>query len=240
MIKSNINDLDKFSLCEDDILFEDNHLIIINKKPSQIVQGDKTGDKALTEIVKEYLVKKYDKKGDAFIGLVHRLDRPVSGAIIFAKTSKALSRMNTMLKNQELKKSYLAIVTQKPRKHEEVLIDFLVKNEKQNKSYVVPENTANAKKASLEYRLIGESERFFLLLVELHTGRHHQIRTQLANIGCIIKGDLKYGDKRSNPDMSICLHAYSLEFIHPVSKELIAIKAPPPASKPWIFFQDFC
>ena len=204
------------------ILYEDNHLIIINKMAGEIVQGDKTGDKPLIDDVKSYLKTRYHKEGNVFCGLVHRIDRPVSGAVVFAKTSKALSRMTVKVKDRDFRKTYLA----------------LVKNEKQNKSYVVPEGTKEAKLARLSYRVVGKSETFYLLEVELFTGRHHQIRCQLAHIGCPIRGDLKYGYPRSNPDASISLHAWRIAFEHPVLKTQIEIKAPLPEVAPWTAFQQ--
>lgn len=220
-----------------EILFEDNHLLIVNKRAGDIVQGDKTGDQALVEILKSYLKDKYNKPGNVFLGLVHRIDRPVSGAVIFARTSKALTRMTNMVKNRELKKTYWAITEQKPAATEGRLEDFLVKNEKQNKSFIVAPGTNGAKPAVLEYRLLSASKTMFLLEIDLHTGRHHQIRAQLAGMGCTIRGDLKYGAKRSNPDGSICLHARELQFKHPVSGETINIKAPLPALKEWHIFE---
>ncbi|MDD4848101.1 MAG: RNA pseudouridine synthase [Bacteroidales bacterium] len=220
------------------ILYEDNHLIIINKLPSEIVQGDKTGDEPLSETVKRYLKETYNKPGDVFLGVVHRLDRPVSGAVIFAKTSKALARMNESIRNQEFKKIYWAIVAQRPPKDEDTLINFLWKNEQQNKSLVVTPNRNGAKEAKLDYRLLGCSDRYFLLEVQLHTGRHHQIRAQLAHIGCPIKGDLKYGFSTTNADASISLHARSIEFLHPIKKEMIRVEAPVPDEKLWQFFEQ--
>ncbi len=219
------------------ILFEDNHIIIVNKRPSDIVQGDKTGDKPLGEMIKEYLKVKYNKPGEAFIGVVHRLDRPVSGIVVFAKTSKALTRLSTMFKEKDINKTYWAIVKNKPDKDSDYLIDYLKKNEAQNKSYVVNENTAKADKAELEYKVIGKSDNYYLLEVKLYTGRHHQIRVQLANIGSPIKGDLKYGFPRPNTDGSICLHSRKIDFVHPVSKEKIEITADPPEDKIWKQFK---
>lgn len=215
------------------ILFEDNHLIILNKRPSEIVQGDKTGDKPLSEIVKEYLKEKYFKPGQVYLGVVHRVDRPVSGCLIFAKTDKALSRMNKLIQERKIKKSYWAVVKNKPPKESDKLVNYLRKNEKQNKSYPVAPNTDGALKAELDYQVIGKTDNYYLLEVELHTGRHHQIRAQLAAIGCPIKGDLKYGYPRSNPDASIHLHARSIEFIHPVKNEKISVIADPPKENLW-------
>ena len=211
------------------VLYEDNHLIIINKRPSEIVQGDKTGDAPLGELVKSYLKEKYNKPGNVFLGVTHRIDRPVSGAVIFARTSKALSRMNALLKEQGITKKYWAVVQQQPPADEDALTHFLKKNEKQNKSYVVKSTTAGAKKAELRYRIIGRSDRYFLLEVELLTGRHHQVRAQLSAIGCPIKGDLKYHFDRSNKDGSIHLHARSLSLIHPVTRKTLSVIAPTPS-----------
>ncbi len=185
------------------VIYEDNHIIIVNKTASEIVQGDKTGDKPLSEIVKEYIKEKYNKPGNVFIGVPHRLDRPVSGIVVLAKTSKALARLNEMFRDGEVKKTYWAIVKNRPKKEEDLLENYLVRNEKQNKSYAYDKEVANSKKAMLHYKLIGHSQNYFLLEVDLMTGRHHQIRCQLANMGCPIKGDLKYGAQRSNPDGSI-------------------------------------
>ena len=221
------------------VLYEDNHLIIINKSASEIVQGDKTGDTPLSETVKQYLKEKYNKPGNVFIGVTHRLDRPVSGLVIFAKTSKALPRLNEMFKSSEVKKTYWAIVKNAPTEPEGELVHYLVRNEKQNKSYAYDKEVPNSKRAVLNYRLIGRSENYFLLEIDLKTGRHHQIRCQLAKIGCTIKGDLKYGAPRSNPDASICLHARHVDFIHPVSKELISVDAPVPEGNLWNGFKLF-
>lgn len=214
------------------VIYEDNHIIIVNKTASEIVQGDKTGDKPLSEIVKEYIKEKYNKPGNVFIGVPHRLDRPVSGIVVLAKTSKALARLNEMFRDGEVKKTYWAIVKNCP-KEEALLENYLVRNEKQNKSYAYDKEVANSKKAMLHYKLIGHSQNYFLLEVDLMTGRHHQIRCQLANMGCPIKGDLKYGAQRSNPDGSICLHARRVRFTHPVSKIEIDIVAPSPEGNLW-------
>ncbi len=221
----------------DRILYEDNHLIVVNKLPSEIVQGDKTGDVCLLDEVKDYIKVKYNKPGNVFAGLVHRIDRPVSGAVLFAKTSKALSRMTVMVKERDFHKTYLAVVKNCPPKESDLLEDYLVKNEKQNKSYVTKAETPNAKLARLSYRIIGHSDHLYLLEIELFTGRHHQIRAQLANIGCPIRGDLKYGYPRTNSDASINLHAYKMSFVHPVSKEMLEITAPLPSNAPWNLFQ---
>ena len=221
-----------------EVLYEDNHVIVVNKKPSDIVQGDKTGDITLPDLIKEYLKEKYDKPGNVFCGVVHRLDRPTSGVVVFAKTSKALSRLNEQFREKETNKIYWAVVVNKPQKNTSRLENFLRKNEKQNKSYVVKDNTKDAKKAILNYKLLCSSDKYHLLEVTLETGRHHQIRTQLANIGCIIKGDLKYGAKRSNPDNSIHLHARQLTFTHPTTKELITVVAPVTSDSLWQWFQE--
>lgn len=219
------------------VVYEDNHLIIVNKTASEIVQGDKTGDTPLSETVKQYIKEKYAKPGNVFLGVVHRLDRPVSGLVVFAKTSKALARLNEMFRNSEVKKTYWAIVKQRPPQDEGELVNYLVRNEKQNKSYAYDKEVMNSKKAVLHYRLIGHSQNYFLLEVDLKTGRHHQIRCQLAKMGCPIKGDLKYGFARSNPDGSICLHAHRVKFVHPVSKELIDVTAPLPPGNLWNGFE---
>ena len=215
------------------VVYEDNHIIVVNKTSSEIVQGDKTGDIPLSETVKQYLKEKYQKPGNVFVGVTHRLDRPVSGLVVFAKTSKSLSRLNEMFKNSEVKKTYWAIVKECPRELEGELVHYLVRNEKQNKSYAYDKEVPDSKKAILHYRLIARSQNYNLLEVDLKTGRHHQIRCQLAKMGCPIKGDLKYGFARSNPDGSICLHARRISFIHPVSKEQIDLEAPVPPGNLW-------
>ena len=221
------------------VVYEDNHIIVVNKTASEIVQADKTGDTPLLETVKQYLKEKYQKPGNVFLGVTHRLDRPVSGLVIFAKTSKALTRLNEMFRAGEVKKTYWAVVKNAPKESEGELVHFLVRNEKQNKSYAYDKEVPNSKKAVLDYRLIGRSENYYLLEVDLKTGRHHQIRCQLAKMGCPIKGDLKYGSPRSNPDGSICLHARRVRFVHPVSKELIELKAPLPEGNLWKGFELF-
>ncbi len=208
-----------------DILYEDNHLIIINKQVSQIVQGDKTGDTSMDMMVKAFIKERDNKPGNVYLGLPHRLDRPVSGVVIFTKTSKALSRMAALFKNREIEKIYHAIVKDKPKPEKAEIIHYLKKNEKQNKSYVTEENTTGAKKAVLDYSLIGVSDKYFLLEIQIHTGRHHQIRAQLSAIGCPVKGDRKYGFRRSNPNGGISLHARSISFVHPVKKERISVTA---------------
>ena len=221
------------------VVYEDNHIIVVNKTASEIVQADKTGDTPLSETVKQYLKEKYQKPGNVFLGVTPRLDRPVSGLVIFAKTRKALTRLHEMFRAGEVKKTYWAVVKNAPKESEGELVHFLVRNEKQNKSYAYDKEVPNSKKAVLDYRLIGRSENYYLLEVDLKTGRHHQIRCQLAKMGCPIKGDLKYGSPRSNPDGSICLHARRVRFVHPVSKELIELKAPLPEGNLWKGFELF-
>ena len=219
------------------VVYEDKHIVVVNKTSSEIVQGDKTGDTPLSEMVKQYLKEKYNKPGNVFIGVTHRLDRPVSGLVVFAKTSKALPRLNEMFRNGEVKKTYWAIVKECPKETEGELVHYLVRNEKQNKSYAYDKEVKNSKKAVLHYKLIGHSQNYYLLEVDLKTGRHHQIRCQLAKMGCPIKGDLKYGSPRSNPDGSICLHARTVQFVHPVSKEMIRLTAPVPEGNLWNGFE---
>ena len=219
------------------VVYEDNHIVVVNKTSSEIVQGDKTGDTPLSEMVKQYLKEKYNKPGNVFIGVTHRLDRPVSGLVVFAKTSKAVPRLNEMFRNGEVKKTYWAIVKECPKETEGELVHYLVRNEKQNKSYAYDKEVKNSKKAVLHYKLIGHSQNYYLLEVDLKTGRHHQIRCQLAKMGCPIKGDLKYGSPRSNPDGSICLHARTVQFVHPVSKEMIRLTAPVPEGNLWNGFE---
>lgn len=221
---------------ETQILYQDNHIIILNKLPSQIVQGDKTGDTPISEMLKEYIKVKLNKPGEVFLGVVHRLDRPVSGAVMFARTSKALSRLNEMLKSHEIKKIYWAVVKNPPKEKSGHLIHYIYRDEKQNKSFIVPENRKDAKKAELIYQVIKSSENYHLLEVELLTGRHHQIRAQLAHIGCPVKGDLKYAFPRSNPDASIHLHSRRIEFLHPVKKEILKKEADPPKDPLWDYF----
>ncbi|MBQ3997890.1 MAG: RNA pseudouridine synthase [Paludibacteraceae bacterium] len=223
------------------VLYEDNHIIAVNKTCNEIVQGDKTGDTPLSETVKAYIKVKYNKPGEVFLGVTHRLDRPTSGVVLFARTSKALTRLNEMFKSHEqIKKTYWAIVQGCPKVPEARLENWLVRNEAQNKSYIAKPNANNAKKAILNYRTIVRGENYTLLEINLETGRHHQIRCQLAAIGCPVKGDLKYGAKRSNPDGGICLHARKIEFIHPVSKEPICITAPIPEDSLWQQFAASC
>ncbi len=215
------------------ILHEDNHIIVVNKRVGDIVQGDKTGDKPLSEVVKEYIKEKYNKPGEVFLGVVHRLDRPTTGIVVFARTSKALTRLNELFSNRETQKTYWAVVKNKPPKTEDNLVHFLKRNEKNNTSKAHLKEVPESKKASLDYKIIKELNNYFALEINLHTGRHHQIRAQLSAIGCPIKGDLKYGFDRSNPDGGIHLHARKLVFIHPVSKEPITIIAPTPNEVIW-------
>ena len=219
------------------ILFEDNHLIALNKKSSEIVQGDRTGDSTMPDAIKAYLKNKYNKPGNVFCGVIHRLDRPTSGVILFARTSKGLERMNKQFRDQQTSKTYWAILENKPPNEEGTLINHVKKNEKQNKSYVTSKDTKGSKEAILNYRLISSSERYHLVEIKLETGRHHQIRTQFSKIGCCIKGDLKYGAKRSNRDGSICLHSRQLKFNHPTTKEEICIAAPIPQNTFWDLFK---
>ena len=219
------------------VLYEDNHIIVVYKESGEIVQGDKTGDKPLPETIKAWIKEKYAKPGNVFLGVVHRLDRPVSGLVVFAKTSKALSRLNDMFRKGEVKKTYWAMVQTPPAEPEGTLTNWLVRNEKQNKSYAYDHEVPNAKKAILKYKTVGQTEHYTLLEVNLLTGRHHQIRCQLSAIGCPIKGDLKYGARRSNPDGSISLLSRTVEFIHPVSKENISVVSPLPAEKVWDNFR---
>ncbi|GAA4757798.1 MULTISPECIES: RluA family pseudouridine synthase [Flavobacterium] len=215
------------------VLHEDNHIIVVNKRVGDIVQGDKTGDKPLSEVVKEYIKYKYNKPGDVFLGVVHRLDRPTTGIVVFARTSKALERLNKMFSERETQKTYWAVVKNKPPKQEDNLVHFLKRNQQSNTSKAHLKEVPDSKKASLDYKIIAELKSYFALEINLHTGRHHQIRSQLSAIGCPIKGDLKYGFDRSNPDGGIHLHARKLKFIHPVTKESIEIIAPTPDDVIW-------
>lgn len=215
------------------VLYEDNHLIIVYKEAGEIVQADKSGDIPLSEIVKQWLKAKYNKPGNVFLGVVHRLDRPVSGLVIFAKTSKALTRLNNMFRNGEIHKTYWAIVTRPPFEPEATLTDWLVRNERQNKSYAYNHQVPTSKKSILHYKVINQPDHYTLLEVNLMTGRHHQIRCQLSNMDCPIKGDLKYGAPRSNPDGGISLLSHRVEFVHPVSKETIRIESPLPKDNLW-------
>lgn len=216
------------------VIYEDNHLIAVNKNCHELVQGDKTGDTSLADLLKTWLKEKYAKPGNVFVGVTHRLDRPVTGVVVFAKTSKALARMNELFRTGEIKKTYWAIVRNRPPEVEQELTHWLIRNEKQNKSYVcTPSQKRDARKAVLHYRLLAQSENYYLLEIDLQTGRHHQIRCQLAAIGCPIRGDLKYGAGRSNPDGGISLHARRVSFVHPVSKRPINIVAPVPDEPLW-------
>ena len=216
-----------------EIIYEDNHLIAVNKNCHEIVQGDKTGDMPLSELLKAYLKEKYAKTGNIFVGVVHRLDRPVTGVVVFAKTSKALTRMNELFRSGTVRKTYWAVVKNCPPEQEATLTHWLVRNERQNKSYAYDNEKPNAKKALMHYRLISRSENYYLLEIDLESGRHHQIRCQLARIGCPVKGDLKYGAQHSNPDGGIGLHARCIEFIHPVSKVQIKLTAATPNENLW-------
>ncbi|WHF50580.1 RNA pseudouridine synthase [Chryseobacterium gotjawalense] len=224
---------------QEQIVFEDNHLLVINKKAGQLVQGDKTGDLSLLELIKDFIKKRDHKPGNVFLGLVHRIDRPTSGLVIYAKTSKALSRLTQMVKNREIKKTYWAVVSKAEIPQQQRLVHYLQKNEKNNKTTVFPKATEGAKQAILNYEIIKTLDNFLLLEVDLETGRHHQIRAQLSKIGVPIKGDLKYGSARSNPDGGIHLHARKLEFIHPVTLEKLSITAPVPQNDPvWKACED--
>ncbi len=221
------------------VLYEDNHIIAVNKTCNEIVQGDKTGDTPLSEIVKAYIKEKYNKPGEVFLGVTHRLDRPTSGVVLFARTSKALTRLNAMFQtHDQIKKTYWAIVQGVPKQSEARLENWLTRNEQLNKSFIAKPNAKEAKQAILTYKTLATGEHYTLLEINLETGRHHQIRCQLAAIGCPVKGDLKYGAKRSNPDGGICLHARQIEFIHPVSKQPICITAPIPEDSLWQQLSD--
>ncbi|MEO2071989.1 MAG: RNA pseudouridine synthase [Zunongwangia sp.] len=215
------------------VLHEDNHIIIVNKRVGDIVQGDKTGDKPLNEVVKAYLKEKHNKPGNVYLGVVHRLDRPTSGIVLFSKTSKALPRLNKLFQQKDAKKTYWAVVKNRPPKDQDILVHYLKRNPKQNKSFAHKNEVPDSKKAILEYRILKELDNYFLLEVDLKTGRHHQIRSQLSAIGCPIKGDLKYGFDRSNKDAGIHLHARKLEFIHPVKREPIIVIAEVPDESLW-------
>ncbi|MBL6663970.1 MAG: RluA family pseudouridine synthase [Flavobacteriales bacterium] len=216
-----------------EVLYEDNHIIAVNKKASDIVQGDKTGDRPLPEYVKDYIKKKYNKPGEVFLGVVHRLDRPVSGVVLFARTSKALSRLNEMFREKKVQKTYWAIVKNKPQNTKDTLVHYLLKNQSKNKSQAFNREANNALRSELSYELIHSLDNYHLLEVSPKTGRHHQIRVQLAKIGCPIKGDIKYGFDRTNKDKSIHLHARKIDFIHPVKNEPISITAPTPNEALW-------
>lgn len=215
------------------VLHEDNHIIIVNKRVGDIVQGDKTGDKPLSDVVKEYIKERYNKPGDVFLGVVHRLDRPTTGIVVFARTSKALTRLNEMFSKRETQKTYWAVVKNQPPKTEDILVHFLKRNPKNNTSKAHTKEVPDSKKASLDYKIIKKLDNYYALEINLHTGRHHQIRSQLSAVGCPIKGDLKYGFDRSNPDGGIHLHARKLVFIHPVTKENLEIIAPVPKDVIW-------
>lgn len=215
------------------VVYEDNHLIAINKRPSEIVQGDKTGDEPLSEKLKVYLKEKYKKPGNVFVGVVHRLDRPVSGVVLFAKTSKSLARMNELIRDRLVKKTYWALVKNKPEKEEDHLIHYMERNERMNKSFAYKEEKAGRQRAELKYKILASIENYHLLEVELITGRHHQIRSQLASIGSPIKGDVKYGFDRTNKDASIHLHARKMEFVHPVKLNPVVITAKAPHDPVW-------
>lgn len=223
------------SSIESRILYEDNHILVVNKMPSEIVQGDKTGDKPLSEILKSFIKSKYGKPGEVFLGVVHRIDRPVSGAVIFARTSKSLSRLNELLKAGKINKTYWAVVKNMPPKESDRLVNHLRRDEARNKSFVEPESS-RTQIAELIYKVIGKSKDYYLLEIDLITGRHHQIRAQLSHIGCPIRGDLKYGYARSNEDGSIHLHARTISFIHPVKQVPLQITAPPPDDTLWNHF----
>ncbi len=215
------------------VLYEDNHVIIVNKRPGDIVQGDKTGDAPLSEVVKEYIKVKYNKPGNVYLGVVHRLDRPTSGIVLFSRTSKALPRLNKLFKDKEAKKTYWAVVKNPPPHQQGSLKHYLKRNPKQNKSYAHLNEVPESKLSLLDYKILKKLDNYFLLEIDLQTGRHHQIRSQLSSIGSPIKGDLKYGFDRSNKDASIHLHARKLSFVHPVSNELIEVLAPPPGDPVW-------
>jgi 23S rRNA pseudouridine1911/1915/1917 synthase len=221
-----------------EILYEDNHIIAVGKAAGEIVQGDKTGDVPLSEMIKGWLKERYNKPGNVYLGVPHRLDRPTSGVVLFAKTDKALTRLNEMFRKSEVKKTYWAIVRKKDIPQEAVLTHYLVRNEKQNKSYAYDTERPGSKRAVLHYKVVAQSDRYMLLEVDLQTGRHHQIRCQLAKIGCPIKGDLKYGFDRSNPDGSISLHARRVTFVHPVSKQVVDVVAPVPHDVLWQAFAE--
>jgi len=220
------------------ILYEDNHIIIVNKRTSDLVQGDGTGDEPLDDIVRSYIKEKYNKPGDVFLGVVHRLDRPVSGCVVYARTSKALSRLSELFRTREVRKTYWAIVSERPPSEEGSLSNYLKKNETQNKSYVYATEVKGSKLAELSYRVLARSEKYYLIEVDLQTGRHHQIRAQLAAAGCPIRGDLKYGSKRSNEGGGISLHSRRVSFVHPVKNEKISVEAPLPDDRIWKLFAN--
>ncbi len=219
-----------------EILYQDNHLVVVNKLCSEIVLSDKTGDSSLEDELKNYLKKEFHKKGEVFLGVPHRLDRPVSGIVLFARTTKCLTRLNSMFQNKEIQKTYWAVVKNKPSQESATLVHYLVRNHSQNKSYAYEKNVNDSQRAEMFYKIISQSDSYFLLEIDLKTGRHHQIRCQLAKIGCPVKGDLKYGFPRSNENAGIHLHAQKVSFLHPIKKELLTIVAPPPQEKLWDFF----
>jgi 23S rRNA pseudouridine1911/1915/1917 synthase len=225
-------------MTELEILYEDNHLIAVNKKPGQLVQGDKTGDKPLSEILKDYVKDKFKKPGATFLGVMHRIDRPVSGVVMFARTSKALERMNELFRQKKIQKTYWAVVKNKPPEESGTLIHYLKKDEAKNKSKATENEPANSLRSWLDYKVISKSDSYYLLEINPHTGRHHQIRAQLSAIGCPIKGDTKYGFDRTNDDGSIHLHAREISFVHPVKKEEVDLIAPVPDEKLWKFFES--
>lgn len=232
-------EINKESIWEEQIVYEDNHILVVNKLPSELVQGDKTGDQALSDKIKNYIKLRDHKPGNVFCGVIHRLDRPVSGLVIFAKTSKALSRFNELFREKDIQKTYLAVVKNKPPKEKDTLEHYLLKNEKTNTSKAFIKPVAHALKASLDYERLGSSDNYHLLKINLHTGRHHQIRAQLSAIGCPIKGDLKYGFPRNNEGGFIHLHSYALEFIHPIKKEKLKLSAWPLSDDAvWNYFKD--
>lgn len=218
-------------------MYEDNHLILVNKHSGDIVQSDKTGDVPLVDKVKAYIKEKYNKPGDVFLGIPHRIDRPTTGIVIFCRNSRSLERVNQMFKDKTIKKTYWAIVKEKPPKESDKLIHFMKRNEQQNKSYASDNQAPGSQRAELDYRIVSKSDRYYLLEIDLQTGRHHQIRAQLSKIGCPIKGDLKYGFDRSNEDASICLHARKVELMHPSKKQLLTVVAPVPEDPLWKFFE---
>ncbi len=221
-----------------EVLYEDNHILIANKPNNMLAQADNTGDLALEDLAKQYIKIKYNKPGAVFLNATHRIDRPVSGVVVFARTSKALTRLNEQFRSKEVKKTYWAIVKNRPKQDTATITDYIKRDAQKNKSFVCSKETKDAKEASLTYRLIASSENYHLLEIDLHTGRHHQIRCQLAHMGCPIKGDLKYGAERSNKDGGISLHARSVEFLHPVTKETIKITAPTPEDNLWKAFEE--
>jgi 23S rRNA pseudouridine1911/1915/1917 synthase len=223
-----------------EVLYEDNHFIAVNKRWGDLVQGDRTGDESLEEKVKRYLQEKYGKPGNVFLGVTHRIDRPVSGVVLFARTSKALSRINRLFQEKQVKKTYLAIVQTPPPQQSATLIHFIRRNEQKNKSYAFTQEVKNSREAILQYKLLGQSDRYYLIEIDLQTGRHHQIRCQLSAIGCPIRGDLKYGYPRSNDNGGIDLHSYRIAFVHPVTQQPVEITAPVPNDKLWQFFAQSC